>query len=398
LVTSRHNNLTKPPRVLQKCLDDPTCGKIILTRNPLDSYVSRQIAGVTGQWKLTNIKHQKTAIINFDRVEFSAHLETTQAFQTKVLNALQTSGQTAFYIGYDDLHSVDVLNGLARFLGSDHQVEELDRSLKKQNPASLESKVSNYSEMIAELSKIDFMGLSRTPNFEPNRGAGVPQFVLGNKTPIVFLPISGAPVDGVKTWLAKQDGVQPAELLTGLNQKQLREWRQDHPGFKTASVLRHPVLRAYLCFCDVILAGEFGKYRDLRQKVIKQFKIKLPKDGESPDIPTQKAGFLAFLRFLKLNLTNQTSLRIDPIWASQTAIMEGAASVLMSGHIVHESQLAPGIAYLETILGLPAISIEGENTSRTIELGDIYDTEIEARVRDIYGRDYLNFGFVDWEN
>ena len=44
-----------------RALADPRCAKIILTRNPVDSYVSRKIAAATGQWKLTNVKHAKSA-------------------------------------------------------------------------------------------------------------------------------------------------------------------------------------------------------------------------------------------------------------------------------------------------------------------------------------------------
>jgi len=48
-----------------------------------------------------------------------------------LLKVLQTSGQTAFYISYEDLQSVEVMNGLARYLGSDSELESLDKSLKK---------------------------------------------------------------------------------------------------------------------------------------------------------------------------------------------------------------------------------------------------------------------------
>ena len=44
------------PRILDQCLADPKCAKIILTRNPVDSYVSWKIAKETGQWKLTDAK------------------------------------------------------------------------------------------------------------------------------------------------------------------------------------------------------------------------------------------------------------------------------------------------------------------------------------------------------
>jgi hypothetical protein len=105
------------PRVFDAIMDDPKCAKIILTRNPVDSYVSWKIAQETGQWKLTDVKAQKTAQAVFDAREFEAHLEALQAFQVTLLNRLQVSGQTAFYVAYDDLQSVGVMNGLARYLG-----------------------------------------------------------------------------------------------------------------------------------------------------------------------------------------------------------------------------------------------------------------------------------------
>src|SRR5690606_10498851 len=61
------------PRVLPDLLDDPSCAKIILTRNPVDSYVSWKIAQATGQWKLTNAKNLRTAQARFDSDEFRDH-------------------------------------------------------------------------------------------------------------------------------------------------------------------------------------------------------------------------------------------------------------------------------------------------------------------------------------
>lgn len=105
------------PRVINPILDDDSCAKIILTRNPADSYVSWKIAQATNQWKLTNPTRRKEALAHFDPVEFENHLGDLQAFQIRLLNRLQTSGQTAFYIAYEDLHDLDVINGLAKWLG-----------------------------------------------------------------------------------------------------------------------------------------------------------------------------------------------------------------------------------------------------------------------------------------
>lgn len=55
-------------RVLDYVLEDETCAKIILTRNPLDSFISHAIAKKTDQWKLTDLHKRKTAKVDFDIV------------------------------------------------------------------------------------------------------------------------------------------------------------------------------------------------------------------------------------------------------------------------------------------------------------------------------------------
>ena len=117
-------------RILPECLSDPRCAKIILTRNPVESYVSLKIAQATGQWKLTNIKRRRDAKIDFDEDEYCHHVETQRHFQLLVTNQLQKSGQTAFFVAYEDLNDVDVINGLAKFLGTDQVIDQLEQSLK----------------------------------------------------------------------------------------------------------------------------------------------------------------------------------------------------------------------------------------------------------------------------
>ena len=52
------------PRVVQAVLEDHSCAKIILTRNPVESYVSNKIAWATGLWKMGNPKDLVVAIID----------------------------------------------------------------------------------------------------------------------------------------------------------------------------------------------------------------------------------------------------------------------------------------------------------------------------------------------
>ncbi len=389
------------PRILARCLDDQECAKVILTRNPLDSYVSRKIAAVTNQWRLTNVKHQKTATIDFDAEEFSQYLDGLQEFQLRVLNGLQTSGQTAFYINYDDIGALDVINGLGRFVGSTHQIPSLSRKLKKQNPASLESKVTNYDEMIGKIGDMDLMGLNGAPSFEPRRGAMVPQYVAGNKAALLFMPIKSAPGPEVVNWIKAHETALGGGALVGeFSQKSLREWLRARRDFQSITVLRHPVARAYFAFCTYILPAQQATYQDIRKVLIREFNIEIPKkDAEVAgyDLAAHKAAFLGFLSFLKKNLAGQTSLRVDAAWASQSAVLKGFSSVMPPLHIVKEQDLATTCAYIEGLCGLSRCEIGPHDPPfEPFSLTQIYDREIEKKTREIYARDYLNFGFGDW--
>jgi hypothetical protein len=76
----------------------------VLTRNPLESYVSLKIAQATGQWKLTNRQEPETGQGPLStRWNSRRILAPCRQFQIRLLRALQARGQTAFYIDYDDI-------------------------------------------------------------------------------------------------------------------------------------------------------------------------------------------------------------------------------------------------------------------------------------------------------
>ena len=190
------------PRVLSHCLADRRCAKIILTRNPVDTYISREIARQTNQWRLGDLCDVKSASVTFDQEQFEAHLAQHQTFQIDLQRALQTSGQTRFYIGYEDIPDIDVLNGLARFLGVGEGKKRTSKKTKKQNPQSLEEKVVNPADMKTALAGIDYFDLSRTPNFEPRRGPMVPDYIAAAKSPVLYMPIKSGPTECISQWLA----------------------------------------------------------------------------------------------------------------------------------------------------------------------------------------------------
>jgi len=385
------------PRVLDICLPDPRCAKIILTRNPIESYISHKIATATGQWKLTSARHAKSKSVRFDAPAFERHLQTLQAFQVHLLNALQRTGQTAFYLDYTDLQDIEVMNGLAKFLGSEARLAALDRKLKKQNPEPLDDKVINFAEMESALARLDRFNLTRTPNFEPRRGAALPSYVAAPISPLMYLPIRSGPEAAIRDWLVALD--QGGQLREGLTQKTWRQWKVNNPGHRSFAVIRHPVARAHAAFCERILSTGPDSFPEVRANLRRSFALPLPEGpvGDSYDLAAHRAAFLVFLGFLRANLGGQTSMRVDPCWATQISQLQGMANLVPPDMILRESRLAADLAVLAWQIGREdSPALEGESDPHAVLLAEIYDADIEAAVRDAYARDYISFGFADW--
>lgn len=386
------------PRVLERILPDPRIAKVVLTRNPLESYVSRKIASETGQWRLTDVTKRRSAKVSFDLSEFETMLDDLQGFQVRLQRGLQETGQTAFYIRYEDINEVGVVNGLARYLGSEHELEETNSKLKKQNPSDLSEKVSNYSEMQQGLARLDRFDLTRTPNFEPKRHAGVPNFVALPAAGLLYVPIRGAADGAIVDWLADLAGNREA-LLRGMNQKELRGWMRRNPGFTCFTALRHPLERAYHVFNSCIFAAGRPAFSTPRRILRKRYKLPLPEKEVGPDytLATHREAFLGFLRFLKANLAGQTQVKIEPLWASQTAILQGVADVTLPHRVFREEELIEALPQLAERYTDRELEFDMALPEAPFELGDLYDEEIEKAAFDAYRKDYLNFGFSPWQ-
>ena len=375
-------------RVFDLVMDDPACAKIVLTRNPVESYVSLKIAKDTNQWKLTNAKRHLSATATFVLAEFEAHLQIVQEFQIKILHRLQVLGQTAFYIDYDDISDVDVVNGLAAFLGVEGRLRATDQTLKKQNPETIAEKVSNPREMEAALAKLDRFNLSRTPNFEPRRTAAVPHYIGSTTVPLLFLPIKAGPEAGVRKWMEGFGAV-----VSQFDRKSLRLWKTAHPGFRSFTVLRHPLARAHAAFCDVL--GRENQL-DLRAYLERSHALTLPHDGEFADAAAFRAAFLLFLDFLRRNLAAQTGMKVSASFASQLATLQGQTSLQPADHVLREDRMAEGLAYICADLGLAMPPVVAMTDDGPFGLRAIYDADLEAVARAAYDRDYAAFGFGNW--
>ncbi|TMV07168.1 nodulation protein NodH [Ruegeria sediminis] len=388
------------PRVPDLVLDDPRCAKIILTRNPLDSYVSWKIAQQTGQWKLTNIKRRREALAEFDADEFCQYVANLQDFQLRLLNALQRSGQTPFYLAYEDLQDIDALNGLVKWLGLDTRLAQLDESLTRQNPGPIEDKVANPDQIAAGLAGLDRFNLTRTPNFEPRRGPAVPTYVAAADTALMYLPVRGGPEAEIVRWLAELDGVEPDALITGMNRKQANRWMRANRGHRRFTVVRHPLLRAHSVFCRRILNTGPGSYTRIRNTLRRQFRLPIPEKAPDQEysLDQHRAAFAAFLEFLRMNLAGQTPIRVDGNWCSQSQTLSSFADFAPPDQVLREDEMKSALPDLARQLGHPDPPTPRDPLPDSpVSLSDIHDAELEALAADIYQRDYLLFGFENWK-
>ncbi len=387
------------PRILEAVVVDRRCAKIILTRNPLDSFVSLRIAAETGQWMLKADTHRRTAKIHLDTADFATYWADLEGFYRQVRHLLKVHGQTAFEIGYDDLGDVAVLNGLATWLGIEARLTAPSARLKRQNPVDLADKITNPGDIPAALAHVDLLSLDRSRPAEPDRNAAIQSYLAAPKSPLLYLPIKGGPVHQVKLWLAALDVAALPDLSRDMGHKALRDWRAAHPGHRSFTVVSHPLSRAHEVFCTHLLVPGpecFGKIRTLLRR---HHSLEFPDPEPGPDygIDLHRHLFLAFLAFLKRNLALQTSIRVDPSWASQEAVLRGFAKRQLPDMVIRDDQLAQGLGQIAAQIGRPAPELPPQKApSGPYQLADFHDAEVEQAARDVYRSDYAAFGFTDW--
>ncbi len=378
------------PRVLDLVLADPECAKIVLTRNPLESYISWRIAEESDQWWMANTKHLKTVRPRFDAEQFESRLLRLQKFQVDLLHKLQISGQAPFYIDYEDVLDLDVLNGIAAFLGVAARLEKLDFRFKKQNPQPIIEKVSNPQEMEAGLARIDWFNIAHSPNFEPRRNAAVPHYAGAEGVPLLFQAVKSGPEAQVRRWLGSY-----GEVITGFDRKSLKRWKEAHPRYRSFTVLRHPLARAHAAFSDYI---EKEWMPELRPYLKRVHKFDLPPKTQKgfATVAEHRAGFLVFLELIKHIHAGRTELRMPPQLATQLATVTGFSYLQGPDLLLREDRLEVGLEFLCAEVGLEMKPLPAASELYPFELAKIYGADLEKAARDAYGRDYAGYGFGDW--
>jgi hypothetical protein len=218
----------------------------------------------------------------------------------------------------------------------------------------------------------------------------VPGFVACKEAGLLYMPMRPAMDAPIRDWLAQIGGLEE-----GFSQKTLRQWKRRHPGHRSFTVLRHPLMRAHLAFNAVLHWDNFAETRAvLRQS----YKLPLPPEGKALAKPAYAEALVAFMGWLKSNLAGQTGLGVNPLWATQSALLQGFAQFALPDLIAREDRLAEDLAYLGAAAGVKAPPFpEAEGDVAAVKLAEIWVPDLEAAARDCYTRDVMQFGFGPWK-
>ena len=258
----------------------------------------------------------------------------------------------------------------------------------------MEDKVRNYPEMEAAIQRIDWVNLYRTPNFEPRRGPGVPRFVAAAGAPLLYMPLQPVSDAPLRTWMAQ---IGDGGLIDDFTQKTLRAWMRKSRGYRSFTVLRHPLTRANDIFSAVLTREWLVEFRESLRA---HHAVPLPPDDAIEGMPPEdyRTALLAFLRFVKASLNGQAGQKPDILWASQTTLVQGLASFSTPDLLCREDRLDRDLGFLTDAVGAQtAPPPKALDSAAHVPLTEIYDEELEAAARDTYPRDYITFGFTKWK-
>lgn len=373
--------------VLARVLDDPQCAKIILRRNPLDRYLSLELAKHSDKWTWVAATQTQEPRVTFDRAAFERLLQQEADYWPPLWDKLRSTGQSPFVLDYDDLTNLDVINGLLTYLGSTEELEQLSTRYKPQNPRAARDKVTNPDEMYAALADLDPWQLE-------HRAIGAPKFTWPRPKPSAhywqgasWCPIEGISRPMIGAWLEAHLG--PASQ----SQEAMGAWRFE--------IAPHPLERAFDVFCDGVLGWGGHDMPSIRARLDRNHDFDLHPLAQAPTPDGMRREFIKFLKFLRLNLKGQTAMAVRAPWIPMVRLFAKAAATRSgSGAADH----IPRIVLCEHEAHLRMPSLLGRTDApiawRPIEYGaigkitlsDIYTDEMDTLCAQAYADDYAWLG------
>lgn len=392
--------------MLEHVLADPACKRIILSRDPLESYVSLKIARATDQWLLRNPRRRTMARIHFDAAEFAEYSARLAAHYNWLDATLLEQGQSAIRITYADLSDHTKLQAVARQIGSSGIVPAQAPTLR-QNPESLALKVENYAEMC------EILGIEpEAPPQAPAAGPAAPMRPDG--FPIAYAPIAGCAFVPVVTALHRieiRDFARPKLTPGELYDRALRgvlyppldpKSGPERPSAFT--MVCDPFQRLHAAFVDEMF-GPGWRFSAIRRALISEHGGMPPPKGLTSgraDYPQDlhQLHFAAFLQIVAEALHGQGAFPLIAEWMTQSHLFDLHADTTDLTQIFRYDAFDEAVCWLTDLMELPRFPPGQINGMRQAEqqtllpIQDVQTPALSALVAELYADDYDRFDFA----
>lgn len=369
------------PKAQDEILRDPRIAKLILQRNPVDSFVSLLIARETDQWLLARKKMQSLeAKVNLDLEAYDIYQNKLQKFYDHISEILTETSQDYFFVNYAEIKSLRTLNKAFDFVGIAPPLTRYDEPIRRQNPHPVAYYLQN-PEMLDALGYV--------PEDGPVADAQPPvvkQAELADTLHIALLNIEGTRDQHELFHLRKANG----GTLGALSFEDAQAWQAESPESRFIYARPvHPVLRLYRAFRLAALSpDEFCETTNdsakLHDYVNQRYGADLVKAfAQDTSLQKHKQNFKKFLFFMRDGLWKNAEIRVRPAFLPQSILID-------------EWQAITDVKILKTDESIGAFSAPPRKSIPSkFPLQDIVDDTIIERSKAIYADDYARFEFPD---
>lgn len=381
-------------RALEHCLTDPACARIVLRRDPVESYVSLKIARETDQWMLSNPQKRLVARVTFDAAEFDAYRARIDRHYAMIETAMARHGQAALWIDYADLRDAGTMPRVLRHLGVAEMA--LTASIHRQNPEPLSRKVVNFAEMCGHLGHIPGDAVAAGPGAQATP-------VISRQLPLMHLAQPGARQATARVlmhWLEKRecgaDARSTAELVADTSEIFEYGERDDHRALSFTFV-RPVVERLYALFLEQALPGP-AALPHVREALVSAF-------GETGSPGAYRNGLTdpvnlalhrdRFLRFLEAVVDAREGRGPHPVHLGWDRIgpIPGVDVVLRGRHIHADAEVLTTRLGVRPVPGLILERIAGLDLERWPDPYDLLTPSVREPIERLYAEDVERFGF-----
>lgn len=380
--------------VMERVLQDPRCTPIVLTRDPIESWVSLRIARETDQWMLRHPRRRMTLRVGFDAEAFDRYRANLADHHAWLDARISESGRKIQRIRYPELQDPARLQQIAREIGSAGTVPE-DAPLLRQNPASLADKVENYEDLCRHLGLV--------PEERTDRAlVSKDRLICPERVPVAFAPLSGPAFSAAIALLHRIEvrdmGVEkipPADLQDRAEREVLYPI-QPSGGRPVFTVLSDPLERLHLAFVHEVL-GYGWQGSDIRRDLIAAHGVIPPPRALSmgrAEYPADRhrAHFVMFLEIVSKALASKDQCEICAEWLPQAALLK-LYGLEDRVRVFRHDRFAEPVAWVTDLLSLPPFppgqinGLRQAGSQTLLPLDEVSEPEIVQQVREVHAAD-----------